>query len=109
MTVDQVAEYLSIKVSSIYSKIAQIPHYRVGRLLRFRQKDIDGWMEGHRQDSQTSATVVRKGRKVMKRAGSAGRSDVDNIVRKAIDQAHGNGYNSLGKSDSSTKGLRKEG
>ncbi|NLW36664.1 MAG: helix-turn-helix domain-containing protein, partial [Syntrophorhabdus aromaticivorans] len=37
LTIQQVADYLSIKPSSLYSKIAEIPHYRIGRLLRFRK------------------------------------------------------------------------
>ena len=99
LTIQQVADYLSIKTSSLYSKIAEIPHYRIGRLLRFRKGEIDAWIETKREDMPQ-----------IKRARSNRRNvtDVDKIVRRAIDAAKGTGYNSSGKSDHSIKGLGKE-
>jgi excisionase family DNA binding protein len=48
--VRQVAAYLQIPVSSIYKMTARhpttrIPHIRIGGKLRFRQADIDRWLE----------------------------------------------------------------
>jgi len=99
LTIQQVADYLSIKPSSLYSKIAEIPHYRIGRLLRFRKGEIDRWIETKREATPR-----------IKRTRSDKRDvpDVDRIVRRAIDAAKGKGYDSLGKSDR-IKGLRKEG
>ena len=98
LTIQQVADYLSIKTSSLYSKIAEIPHYRIGRLLRFRKGEIDAWIETKREDVPQRRRLHRK-RTV---------PDVNQIVRKAIDAAKGTGYNSPGKSDHSIKGLGKE-
>jgi len=98
LTIQQVADYLSIKTSSLYSKIAEIPHYRIGRLLRFRKGEIDAWIETKREDIP-QRTRPHKKRTVL---------DVNQIVRRAIDAARGTGYNSSGKSDHSIKGLGKE-
>lgn len=99
LTIQQVADYLSIKTSSLYSKIAEIPHYRIGRLLRFRKGEIDTWIETKREDmSQIKRT--KPGRRDV--------PDVDRIVRRTIDATKGMGYDSSGKSDR-IKGLRKEG
>ena len=99
LTIQQVADYLSIKTSSLYSKIAEIPHYRIGRLLRFRKGEIDAWIETKREDMPQIKRTRSNKRNV---------PDVDKIVRGAIDAAKGTGYNSSGKSDHSIKGLGKE-
>ena len=46
MNVDGVAEYLGLAPSTIYEKVRdlEIPHSRIGNLLRFRKKDIDHWL-----------------------------------------------------------------
>ena len=99
LTIQQVADYLSIKTSSLYSKIAEIPHYRIGRLLRFRKGKIDAWIETKKEDIPQISKARSNKRSV---------PDVDKIVRRAIDAAKGTGYNSSGKSDHSIKGLGKE-
>ncbi|WP_038002367.1 helix-turn-helix domain-containing protein [Syntrophorhabdus aromaticivorans] len=99
LTIQQVADYLSIKPSSLYSKIAEIPHYRIGRLLRFRKGEIDAWIETKRENSLQIETM---------RPHKKNAPDVNQIVRRAIDAAKSKGYNSSGKSDHSIKGLGKE-
>ena len=79
LTIRQVADYLSIKTSSLYSKIAEIPHYRIGRLLRFRKGEIDAWIETKKEDVP-QRTRLHKKRTV---------PDVNQVVRKAIDAARG--------------------
>jgi excisionase family DNA binding protein len=46
MTVMQVAAYLGIQKSTVYSLSmkAKIPHFHIGKLLRFRKDDIDAWL-----------------------------------------------------------------
>lgn len=56
LTIQQVADYLSIKTSSLYSKIAEIPHYRIGRLLRFRKGEIDAWIETKKESASQTKT-----------------------------------------------------
>jgi excisionase family DNA binding protein len=49
-TIEQLSEYLNLKRSSLYFQVetGQIPHYRIGRLLRFKKGEIDQWLERHR-------------------------------------------------------------
>ncbi len=46
MNVEGVAEYLGLAPSTIYDKVRdlEMPHSRIGNLIRFRKKDIDHWL-----------------------------------------------------------------
>jgi len=46
LTIDELAEVLSAKKSTIYQwvHLGLIPHVKVGRLLRFREEDIEKWL-----------------------------------------------------------------
>jgi excisionase family DNA binding protein len=46
MDVQDVAEYLGVKVSWVYDKTRrkEIPHAKVGKYLRFRKSAIDEWL-----------------------------------------------------------------
>ncbi len=50
--VDELAEYLKLKKRSTYHFIATqgIPHYRVGRLIRFKLSEIEAWMNNKKSD-----------------------------------------------------------
>jgi excisionase family DNA binding protein len=39
------SRYLKIKVKTLYAMIYDIPHYRVGKLIRFKKEEIEAWME----------------------------------------------------------------
>ncbi|MBI2026399.1 MAG: helix-turn-helix domain-containing protein [Deltaproteobacteria bacterium] len=47
MTIDELSQYLSIKKPTLYAKIRTkgIPYYKIGRLIRFDQKEIDTWVQ----------------------------------------------------------------
>ena len=49
LNVKQVAEYLQLKESTIYSwaQDGKIPAIKIGRTWRFRRKDLDTWLERH--------------------------------------------------------------
>lgn len=51
MTLAEVAQYLGVKKSWLYDnyRAEGIPSYRVGRGLRFRQSDLDRWLEERRE------------------------------------------------------------
>jgi len=82
LSIEDVAIYLGIKKSTVYSKVksGEIPHYRLGRLLKFRKEDIDRWMEGNRQK------IVSVSQSTKKKARHKQSVDVNRIVRKAIDE-----------------------
>ena len=46
MDVEGVAEYLGLAPSTIYDRVRslEIPHARIGQLIRFRKVDIDRWL-----------------------------------------------------------------
>lgn len=48
--VEEAAEYLSLTVPAIYQRCrtGDMPHHRLGRLLRFDIQDLDLWMRRHR-------------------------------------------------------------
>ena len=49
LNVKQVAEYLQLKESTIYSwaQDGKIPAIKIGRTWRFRRADLDTWLERH--------------------------------------------------------------
>jgi len=49
LNVKQVAQYLQLKESTIYSwaQDGKIPAIKIGRTWRFRQVDLDAWLERH--------------------------------------------------------------
>ncbi len=55
MTVKQVADYLQLKESTIYAwaQDHKIPAIKIGRTWRFRQADIDAWLEKHLKEEVT--------------------------------------------------------
>jgi len=49
LNVKQVAEYLQLKESTIYSwaQDGKVPAIKIGRTWRFRRSDLDLWLERH--------------------------------------------------------------
>ena len=49
LNVKQVAQYLQLKPSTIYSwaQGGRIPAFKIGRTWRFRRTDLDAWLERH--------------------------------------------------------------
>ena len=98
LTVKEVAQYLGMKTSTVYAWVPEMPHYRIGNLIRFRKDEIDAWMQTKREGAGDYRTRTRETTRGI---------DVDDIVRRAIDASKAKSYNSSGKSDH-VKGLRKE-
>ena len=97
ITVEEVAELLSIKRSTIYSKIRTIPHYRIGRLVRFKKSEIEHWLE---KNKVALVDPGREGKKILRRPREGRNESIQKIVRKNIDQAKGQEYNlSRGRPD----------
>ena len=85
------SNYLKVKIKTLYAMISKIPHYRVGKLIRFKKQEIDTWMENK---SSGAIDGTYKERKIRVS------TDIDKMIRKAIDQSKNEDYNSLhGKSD----------
>ena len=90
--VEELSEYLGIKKSTLYGMVENgaLPHYRIGRLIRFKRNDVDAWMETHRVGEMIGEEKTRRAIK----KGGATKMDIDRIIKNAIDESKGLRYNS---------------
>lgn len=105
LAIGDLSAYLRIKPKTLYSKVesGEIPHYKIGHLIRFRKSEVEVWLERSRKTSRGVPVRVRRNFK-------AGRSamNMERLVQKTIDESKRGEYTSgHGKSDQ-TKGLGKE-
>jgi excisionase family DNA binding protein len=108
LTVPDLSEYLHIKEKTIYAKVEslEIPHYRIGRLIRFRLDEIDAWLE-HCRNHKVQGTEQHTSRK-RKAPSCRSNNYISAIIAKTIDEEHEKYYDSEhGKSDR-IEGLGKE-
>ena len=85
------SSFLRVKASTIYAMVErkEIPHYRIGRLIRFRPDDVQKWLEGRRMES---IAPEKKAKEVLKGVRNQ-RIDVDRIVKKSVEEVKNRGYN----------------
>ena len=96
------SHYLNVKVKTLYAMIYDIPHYRVGKLIRFKKEEIEAWME-NKKAKVDFKTQPRKKREVSELANS----QINRLIRKTIDQTKQEDYNlDHGKPD--LKGSKRE-
>jgi len=59
MTVDEIAEYLQVKPSTIYqwTHTGYIPHVKLGNRVRFRLSQVDRWIERRTVDGGTKSEL----------------------------------------------------
>jgi len=104
LTIKELSAYLHIKPATLYAKVGDIPHYKVGRLVLFKREDVDQWMEGCRRDP----VDVERMAKAILRSTDRGAMDVKNVVKKTIERAKGNVLTSDQGRPDRNKGLGKE-
>lgn len=84
--------YLKVKIKTIYAMVPDLPHYRIGKLIRFQKTEIDAWLESKRKHNQEAIRVPKI---IMKEI-----DNIDALIRKTIDQVKEEDYNPVhGKSD----------
>jgi len=51
MTMQEVAEYLQCSRSTVRRWVGRgvLPHYRMGKLVRFRRAELDRWLDAYRE------------------------------------------------------------
>jgi excisionase family DNA binding protein len=83
-TIKEISVYSNIKEKTLYAKVeaGEIPHYRIGRLIRFKKEDIDAWMEQHRIVGGDHNEVAKKTLRSLKVKHS---KNIDRIIKKTID------------------------
>ncbi len=107
LTVLEVPSLLSVKPSTVYQRASsgEIPHYRLGRILRFKRKDLEAWIEGHRKEKMIGEQ--RKAREIL-RSLRGKTHDIDSILKKSTAEVRGNQYTSSHRETRPIKGLGKE-
>lgn len=100
VNVRELSKFLNMKESTIYSwaKNGFIPSYKLNGLWRFNMEEIDTWI---RQLRYTPTVSQKPPKKII-------RQDIDRLVKKAIDDVTGNGYNSANREPGQGQGLGKE-
>ena len=106
-TIDQLSEYLSIKKSTLYSKVGsgEIPFYKIGRLIRFRKDDVDRWMDSLKSEVLNPQKTAKR---IIKKYNKNNKVDIDGIVKKSIEQIKQVRYNPIHGRPDRIKGLREE-
>ena len=91
LSVADLSEYLNIKKSTIYRLVenGKLPHYRICRLIRFKQSDVDSWVEAHRVKEIAGKDKTKRAVKSV----SKPKTEIDRIIRNAIDESTGMKYN----------------
>lgn len=106
LSIEELSKYLSIKPKTLYSKVesGEIPHYKIGHLIRFKKSEVEAWLERSRKIGKGVPIRARRAVKAAVRSGM----NMDRLVQKTIDECKRGEYTSdHGKSDQ-TKGLGKE-
>jgi excisionase family DNA binding protein len=106
LDIHELSECLSMKRSTLYTMVecGDLPHYRIGRLIRFKRNDVDAWIETHRRDG---IEIDKKAKEILKTTARQ-RLNMNSVVKKSIEEVKNRRYNvPHGKSDR-IKGLRKE-
>lgn len=100
VTVKDVSKFLKVKEPTIYSWVRNgaIPSYKLQGLLRFDMEEIREWIKNSKLNPRKLRITLTK---------STG-LDIDNIVKKAIDDVTGKRYNPSKRETSPNQGLRKE-
>jgi excisionase family DNA binding protein len=106
LNIEELSEYLGIKKSTLYAKVAkrQVPFYKIDRLIRFKKIEIDRWVESLRQEP---IGTNKKAREILKGLNSR-KTDANSLVKDCIEQVKRNEYNPVRREPDHFKGLRKE-
>jgi hypothetical protein len=64
-------------MKTLYALVPDLPHYRVGKLIRFRKEEIDSWME-HKRGMACGQGV--KSEKHRARRPGKGNADIGRLI-----------------------------
>jgi excisionase family DNA binding protein len=101
LKIEELAEYLNIKVKTLYAMTAStdIPHYRIGKLIRFSKEEIDEWLKSCKNGNKPEAGQ-HKIKTNRKKSSTLFNNHVDKITRNIIEKETNKYYSTdNGKSD----------
>lgn len=106
LTINEISEYLNLKRSTVYSMVeaGELPHYRIGRLIRFKRDEVDRWMDEHRKEC---VDVKREVKRILEGTNQS-KMDINSVVKNAVEEARGKRYTSHHGKPDRIKDLRKE-
>ena len=107
LNVKEVATYLALKASTVYSLVEEkkIPHYRIGRQIRFKSSEIDQWMEKQREEV---VDVKAETKRVIGSLQKRSNPRIKKVVKKIIEEAKQERYTGANGKPDQTRGLGKE-
>ena len=105
-SIQDLSLYLGIKASTLYAMVEErsIPHYRIGKLIRFKRSEIDLWMAGNKKDCVAADRVAKR----ILGPRQKQTIDIGRVVRKAIEGTRGQGYTIPHGKPDQVKGLGRE-
>ena len=58
-TPEEMSELLGVKLSTIYqwTHIGYIPHFKLGRFVRFKDRDVLEWLESKKRNGRNTRTI----------------------------------------------------
>ena len=82
----------------------EIPYYRVGRLIRFKQEEINQWMEKNKRDPEDASCKALEISRLIRNP----KIDINRLVQQAVDPAKKRRYTPRHGKPDQVKGLGKE-
>jgi len=100
VTIKIASEFLMVKQSTLYSWVhnGSIPFHKLNGLIRFDMDELETWVKA----SKKSVYQIN----IEPKSGSI--SDINGLIKKAIDSVRGNRYNPSNGKPGQMQGLRKE-
>jgi excisionase family DNA binding protein len=86
LTIEQVAEALQVKKSTIYSLVCRkrIPHVKLtGKILRFKLSELQKWIESANCTNTISNHAGKKAKNQTKSKGTVSTDQIDRLIQQA--------------------------
>lgn len=100
VTIKEVSKFLKVKESTLYSWVhnGSIPSYKLNGLLRFELDEVREWVKNSKPISNKVLISHKKSKD----------SDLNGLIKRAIDDVTGKRYNPSKRESNLNQGLRKE-
>jgi excisionase family DNA binding protein len=91
LNIRAMASYLDLKRSTLYTLVEEkkIPHYRIGRQIRFKLSEIEKWLEECKEPVVDAEVEARRVSGSLQKRSDA---RIKRTIRKIIEEMKGRGY-----------------